>query len=113
MTAPRGTFRELFGRGPDGRWAAPGRVNLIGEHVDYTEGLCLPFALAQRTVVEVAARTDRRVRLRSTAEPGGWEGDLACVGPGRPAGWAGYAAGVLWALADAGHDVPGLDVLVG
>jgi galactokinase len=59
------TFVELFGREPDGRWAGPGRVNLIGEHVDYADGLCLPFAIAQRTVVEVAKRADDRLRLRS------------------------------------------------
>ncbi|MGQ0576221.1 MAG: galactokinase [Pseudonocardia sp.] len=105
-------FAALFGRRPDGRWSAPGRVNLLGEHVDYAGGLCLPFALEQRTVVEVAARPDGRVRLRSAALPGGWDGHLDDVGPGVPAGWAGYAAGVPWALRAAGYAVPGLDVLV-
>ena len=106
------TFRELFEREPDGRWAGPGRVNLIGEHVDYADGLCLPFAIAQRTVVEVAKRTDDRLRLRSRSEQGGFDGDLADVGPGRPDGWAGYVAGVLWALRAAGHPVGGIDLLV-
>lgn len=105
-------FAQLFGRAPAGWWAAPGRVNLIGEHVDYAGGLCLPFALAERTVVEVAARADGVLRVRSRAATGGWEGRLDAVGPGEPAGWPGYVAGVLWALRAAGHRVPGLDVLV-
>jgi galactokinase len=106
------TFEELFGRTRHGRWAGPGRVNLIGEHVDYADGLCLPFAIPQRTVVEVAARPDTVLRLRSESEEGGFEGDLDDVGPGRPEGWAGYVAGVLWALREAGHPVGGVDLLV-
>jgi galactokinase len=106
------TFAELFGREPDGRWAGPGRVNLIGEHVDYADGLCLPFAIAERTVVEVAKREDDRLRLRSLSEDGGFDGDLADVGPGRPEGWAGYVAGVLWALRAAGYPIGGIDLLV-
>lgn len=106
------SFAELFGREPHGRWAAPGRVNLIGEHVDYARGLCLPFAIAQRTVVEVATRDDSRVRLASLAEPGGFDGTLDDIGSGSPAGWAGYAAGVLWALRADGHAVGGVDLLV-
>lgn len=106
------SFQDLFGREPDGRWAAPGRVNLIGEHVDYANGLCLPFAIAQRTVVEVAARDDSRLRLHSLAEEGGFDGSLDDVGPGVPPGWSGYAAGVLWALRAAGHKVGGIDMLV-
>jgi galactokinase len=106
------SFRELFGREPDGSWAAPGRVNLIGEHVDYAQGLCLPFAIAERTVVEVAARDDDRLRLHSLAEDDVWEGALDDVGPGSPPGWAGYVAGVLWALRDAGHRIGGIDLLV-
>jgi galactokinase len=105
-------FRELFGREADGRWAAPGRVNLIGEHVDYAQGLCLPFAIAERTVVEVAARDDDRVRLHSLAEPESWSGTLDEIAPRSPDGWAGYAAGVLWALRQAGHKICGIDLLV-
>ncbi len=105
------SFAGLFGREPDGRWAAPGRVNLIGEHVDYAQGICLPFAIAERTVVEVAARPDDVLRLHSPAE-GTWEGRLDDVGPGSPTGWAGYAAGVPWALRAAGQRVGGFDLLI-
>lgn len=107
-------FRAAFGREPAGVWAAPGRVNLIGEHVDYAAGLCLPFALPQRTVVAAAARDDGTLRLRSWhPESPPWDGRLDEVVPGHPPGWAGYPAGVVWALLSAGHPVPGLDLLVG
>jgi galactokinase len=106
------TFLDLYGFEPDGRWAAPGRVNLIGEHVDYAQGLCLPFAIAEHTVVEAAARDDDRVRIQSLAEDGGFDGSLDDVGPGAPGAWAGYAVGVLWALRAAGHPVRGMDLLV-
>jgi galactokinase len=95
-----------------GRWAAPGRVNLVGEHVDYAEGLCLPFAIAERTVVEVAPRADEVLTVQSRVEDYGVEIPLADVGPGSPSDWAGYVAGVLWALRADGHAVGGLDVRV-
>jgi len=94
------------------RWSAPGRVNLIGEHVDYAHGLCLPFALAERTVVEATVRDDGRFTARSRAEDGVVDLALDEIGPGTPSGWTGYAAGVLWALRDAGHAVGGMDVTV-
>ncbi|WP_298695368.1 galactokinase family protein, partial [uncultured Corynebacterium sp.] len=43
---------------PVGVWAAPGRVNLIGEHIDYAGGASIPFALEQNTAVAVRPRTD-------------------------------------------------------
>ena len=47
-------FAETFGGKPEGRWWAPGRVNLIGEHTDYNDGFVLPLALEQG--VAAAAR---------------------------------------------------------
>ena len=46
-------FSARTGRQPAGVWAAPGRVNLIGEHTDYNDGYVMPFALGQRVVFRV------------------------------------------------------------
>jgi len=51
-------FSARTGRQPAGVWAAPGRVNLIGEHTDYNEGYVMPFALAQRVVIAAALADD-------------------------------------------------------
>jgi galactokinase len=107
----RAAFRAAFHRDPHGVWASPGRVNLIGEHVDYAGGLCLPLALPHCTVVAAASRDDGKLRLRSwhrDAQP--WDGAIDTVGPGHPPGWAAYPAGVMWAL---GAPAGGLDLLVG
>ena len=105
-------FRRLRGHDPAGVWAAPGRVNVVGEHVDYNQGLCLPFALEHRTFVAVRLRDDDRVSVWSAQEPLTWAGPLDQIAPGAVPGWAGYAAGVPWALRAAGHEVPGLDIVV-
>jgi galactokinase len=92
---------------------APGRVNLVGEHTDYNDGLCLPFALPHDTVARASLRDDDGVRLVSDQQPDPWTGTLEECGPGGPVGWVAYAAGVLWAMVEAGYDVPrGLDVHV-
>ena len=56
--------------------AAPGRVNLIGEHTDYNEGLCLPIALPHATYVAVARRADGRIRVASRQQDGAFEAAL-------------------------------------
>ena len=53
-------FSQQIGRRPTGVWAAPGRVNLIGEHTDYNDGFVMPFALAQSVRMAAAPRTDGR-----------------------------------------------------
>ncbi len=102
--------------GVDGVWAAPGRVNLIGEHTDYNGGLCLPVALPHRTAVALRRRTDRTVRLVSAQESGVREIGLDGVGPGTVDGWPAYVVGVAWALVAEGlvppDRVTGFDVAV-
>jgi len=104
-------FRREVGREPDGIWAAPGRVNLIGEHTDYNDGFVLPVAIDRRATVVAARRPDRRLRLWSRQE-GAVELSLDDVGPGQLKGWSAYAAGPLWVLAEAGVDVGGMDLLL-
>jgi galactokinase len=106
------TFSDAFGSEPSGVWSAPGRVNLIGEHTDYNAGLCLPIALPHRTYAAVRPRPDRHLRLRSLQSSEQYELELDDVRAGNPSGWGGYAAGVLWALEDAGYRVRGLDLMV-
>ena len=53
-----------------GVWAAPGRVNLIGEHTDYNDGFVMPFALAQRVTVAAAPRSDDRWGVTSLSHEG-------------------------------------------
>ncbi|MHB8273894.1 MAG: galactokinase [Dermatophilaceae bacterium] len=106
------SFSEAYGSAPSGVWSAPGRVNLMGEHTDYNAGLCLPIALPHRTYAAVRLRSDRRLRLRSLQSSQQYDLELDDVRPGNPSGWGAYAAGVLWALETAGHQVQGLDLMV-
>ncbi len=105
-------YADAFGSPPEGVFAAPGRVNLIGEHTDYNGGLCLPVALPHRTFV-AAGRTDDALSLRSV-QPGSepFEGSLADVGAGTPDGWAAYVAGVPWGMAQQGLPACGLQAVV-
>ncbi len=113
-------FEAAHGRPPTGVWSAPGRVNVIGEHVDYNGGLCLPFALPHRTYVALAPRDDDQVTVASAqvtdadSDQGRptWQGRLADVAPGTVDGWAAYAVGVGWALREQGHEVGGFDAVV-
>ena len=112
QAAVRRAFAERFGRPPEGVWAAPARVNLIGEHTDYNDGFVLPLAIDRRVTVAAARRTDDVLRLVSL-DKGEERLRLAGVRPGAVHGWAAYAAGPLWALARDGVEVGGLDLVLG
>jgi galactokinase len=104
-------FAERFGGAPEGVWAAPGRVNVIGEHTDYNDGFVLPVALPHTTRAAVGRRSDGRVALASLQGDGAVvELGLDELAPGRPDGWAGYPAGVVDGLRD--RLTGGVNVLV-
>ncbi|MFD4608115.1 galactokinase [Streptomyces sp. NPDC058440] len=107
----REDFIELYGAEPEGVWAAPGRVNLIGEHTDYNDGFVMPFALPHVTTAAVARRDDGVLRLHSADMPGGpVELRLDELTPESDRDWTAYPAGVVWALREAGHEITGADV---
>ncbi|AJF65608.1 galactokinase [Streptomyces vietnamensis] len=110
-TSVAADFEALYGAAPDGLWAAPGRVNLIGEYTDFNDGFVLPLALPHTTVAAVSRREDGVLRLHSADVDGGIvQLEVDALEPLSGGGWAAYPAGVVWALREAGHPVAGADV---
>jgi galactokinase len=105
-------FEERAGRSAEGVWAAPGRVNLIGEHTDYNDGFVLPIAIGRATFAAVARRKDDRLRCWSLQEGAAEDVSLDELGPSGTDGWAAYPQGVAWVLRDEGVELGGADVVV-
>lgn len=109
-------FTDAYDREPTAVASAPGRVNLVGGHTDYTEGFVLPMAVDSRTTVAVGPRDDGRIRLRSTDMAGDVVVDGLPDDPltGDDEAWANYPLGVLRELraADLATVDDGLDCLV-
>ncbi|GLY03390.1 MULTISPECIES: galactokinase [Actinoplanes] len=103
-------FNAAYGTEPAGLWAAPGRVNLIGEHTDYNDGFVLPFALPQRTVAAVGPAPDGRFAVCSTLAPE--PVSFGVTAPGEITGWGAYVAGVVWALREEGLEVPPVHIAI-
>ena len=105
-------FETLYGRPPTLLAVAPGRVNVIGEHVDYNGGWVLPAAINRCLVMAVAPRDDDRVRLATADFEGVLEFDGKELNPGSAKDWSRYVRGVMAGLARAGHTVTGFDACV-
>jgi len=111
-------FRERTGRSPELVVRAPGRVNLLGAHVDYSEGWVLPAAIEQSVWLAAAPRSDAMLTVASLAldqqrsvaiDPP----PLPVTEDGRAAEWIDLPLGVAWALAERGAAPLGLDAVIG
>lgn len=114
----RHAFAERFGGTPTHAANAPGRVNLIGEHTDYSGGLVLPMAINAgcAAVGRLGAGPASRVRIWSSNQNDLAEFDANRLGPGTDwhgKGWTSYAAGVLAILRErVGQALPSMDIVV-
>jgi galactokinase len=100
-------FKKTFGVAPEVIAQAPGRVNLIGEHIDYSEGFVLPFAIEDVTRCAISRRDDRKVRVTSRQQSNVLiEVSLEEIAAMKGEGWARYIFGVIWSLEiDTGLDI--------
>src|SRR5512134_2092258 len=112
-------YREKFRRAPAHVIRAPGRVNLLGEHVDYNGGFVLPIAIDRATWLAFSpsrapqttlAAVDLSEEVAFTPETLPFKTDAS--GKSFPA-WALYPAGVMWSLNEAGLITPALNGVYG
>jgi galactokinase len=108
-------FEQVFGRQP--RWiaAAPGRVNVIGEHTDYNDGFVLPMAIERYTVVAAAPAEpgSRSIELRSTLGEGTATIDLSQpLKPAPKGAWPNYPLGVIAGFLARGANPGGFNALI-
>jgi galactokinase len=107
-------FQEHYNRPP--RWivAAPGRVNVIGEHTDYNDGFVLPMAIERYAVMAAGKSGDGKsiIQIRDPSDAGAALMDLSApVKPGEPK-WGNYPRGVVAGFLARGLNPGGLDVLL-
>ncbi len=98
----RDAFARAFGEAPALVIHAPGRVNLIGEHTDYNDGLVLPCAIDFGTVVGARRREDGRVRVVAADFDDGIDEFTAATPIAHAQGWAEYVRGAVQVLGSSG-----------
>lgn len=97
--------------GAEGRvFSAPARVNLIGEHTDYTGGLVMPMAIGFRTVAVISPRQDGRAVFFSANYGEEVSFETTTLDRSPRGHWSDYPAGVLWSLRQEGIEVSGFSM---
>ncbi len=104
-------FYQQYGSQPETVVRAPGRVNLIGEHIDYNGGPVLPIAIDKHFLIAGKKRNDQTIRMRSLQESRIYEGTLPVQGKVKP-DWANYPLGVIHEMQKLNKSVPGFDALI-
>jgi galactokinase len=104
-------FANFYG-GEARVFRAPGRVNLIGEHTDYNDGMVMPAAIDLYTRVAIAPRTDRKIAIRSGDFSESREFDLDDRPARSSAHWSDYCRGVAIEIERAGYRLSGANILI-
>jgi galactokinase len=91
-------------------FAAPGRVNLIGEHTDYAEGFVMPAAIDFATLAGISPRSDGKVVVYSENYSEERSFEAAALPPSAGKHWSDYPLGVVSILAGEGHQIPGFSL---
>ena len=105
-------FAECYTCQPDWVVAAPGRVNLIGEHTDYNAGFVLPMAIEKYVVIAGRKSQNRRFRITSQTVKSTVDVDLGkAIEPGEPK-WANYSKGVIAGFLDRNVEIPGIEAIM-
>ena len=92
--------------------AAPGRVNLIGEHIDYCDGFVMPFAIDRYIVIAGRANGTRQARISSAISEEIVTLDLTQLQEVSEPKWTNYLRGVIRGFQDRGHQIPGFDAYI-
>ena len=105
-------LQEYFGLKASTTATAPGRVNLIGEHIDYCDGLVLPLAIDRHIVIAAKTTAHDEVRIASDLSKESISFHVGePVQPGEPR-WSNYIRGVLRGFQNRGHQLPGFDAYI-
>jgi galactokinase len=108
----RDQFEQAFGATPDIVVRSPGRVNLIGEHTDYSDGWTLPVALDLGTEIAAQRRDDRVLRIVAPRLDAVDEVSVEDLHPRHGPEWSRYVRGVVALLDETGRDIVGADILL-
>ena len=92
--------------------AAPGRVNLIGEHIDYCDGFVMPFAIDRYVVMAGCENQTTQARVTSALHDEVVIFDLSMPQEIAEPAWANYLRGVVRGFQDRGHHIPGFDAYI-
>lgn len=104
-------FQTRFGKQPEYVIHAPGRVNLIGEHTDYSEGFVMPAAIDRGIAIAFSPREDATLQVFSLDFDELMSADLNALAKAA-SGWQEYIKGVAWVLQMQGHPLTGWDGVV-